>query len=130
MKTVVKNKIIFCLGLLSLVLGFIGAFVPLLPTTPFVLLAAWAFLRSSPKMHSWLLEHKIFGPSLKDWEDHGAISTKAKFIAIVMIAFSLGVIWWRVTIIEVKVGVSILLVGVSLFILTRPSVKRKNLPHS
>ena len=57
-------------GILFVVLGAIGAVLPLLPTTPFVLVAAWCFARSSPRLHRWLLESRLFGPMLRDWEEN------------------------------------------------------------
>ncbi len=70
------------LGLISLSLGFIGAFLPVLPTTCFVLLAAWCFAKSSPKWHQRLLDSPLFGESLKHWETHRCIPPKARFFAI------------------------------------------------
>ena len=65
-----------CLGL-----GFIGIFVPGLPTTPFVLVAAWAAARGSARLHLWLHNHAIFGPMVRDWERHQAVSRRAKWTA-------------------------------------------------
>ncbi len=70
------------LGLLSLSLGFIGAFLPVMPTTCFVILAAWCFSKSSPKWHQRLLNNPLFGESLKHWETHRCIPPKARFFAI------------------------------------------------
>ncbi len=63
-------------------LGFIGAFLPVLPTTPFLILAAACFARSSPRFESWLLAHPRFGPLLTEWRTRGAIPRKAKFAAL------------------------------------------------
>ena len=68
----------FLLGMLSLGLAGLGAMLPLLPTTVFLLLAAYAFARSSERWHSWLVEHRLFGPMITDWRAHGAISRGAK----------------------------------------------------
>lgn len=76
----------FGLGLSSLALGIAGAFLPLLPTTPFLLLAAVGFSRSSPRFHAWLVNHPVFGPPIRDWEDNRAISRKAKIAATAAIA--------------------------------------------
>ncbi len=78
----------------SLLLGFIGIFVPLLPTTPFVLLAAWCFSRGSVRCERWLLEHPRFGPLVRDWREHRAMPLRAKQLAIAMMAFGSAWAWW------------------------------------
>jgi uncharacterized membrane protein YbaN (DUF454 family) len=79
------------LGLLALGLGAVGAVVPLLPTTPFVLVAAYAFARSSRRLHAWLLKHKTFGPLIKNWQRYGAISRRAKVAGVASIVAVLAV---------------------------------------
>ena len=71
----------FVTGCLMVALGVIGAFVPLMPTTIFLIIAAACFARSSPRLEAWLLNHPQFGPSLRDWRAHGAISKRAKIMA-------------------------------------------------
>jgi len=82
-------------GLLSLLLGIVGIFLPLLPTTPFVLLAAFCFARGSSRCEHWLLNHRVFGPMVRDWRAHRAVPLRAKQLASVMMA--LGSAWaaWR-----------------------------------
>lgn len=84
----------FTAGLLSLVLGIAGIALPLLPTTPFLILAAFLFSRSSPRFEAWLVDHRTFGPAIRDWRDNRAISTRAKKAATVAIAaaFALSVV--------------------------------------
>lgn len=72
------------IGLLFLLLAIIGVVLPLLPTTPFVILAAACFARSSPRLHGWLLNSEVFGPALRDWETNKCVSQRVKIIAIVM----------------------------------------------
>ncbi|WP_050799169.1 YbaN family protein [Vibrio ichthyoenteri] len=75
------------IGGLSLCLGILGIFLPILPTTPFVLLASACFMRSSPRFHRWLSEHKTFGPIITNWHQYRAVSQKVKWRgALVMIA--------------------------------------------
>ena len=88
-----------CLGL-----GFIGLFVPGLPTTPFVLVAAWAAARGSARLHRWLHEHPLFGPMVRDWDRYQAVSRRAKWTATLTMA-ACGVImfvisprWWMAAI--------------------------------
>ena len=73
-------------GVLSLSLGIIGIFVPLLPTTPFVLLAAFCFARGSSRCERWLLGHRIFGPMVRDWRADRAVPLRAKQLASLMMA--------------------------------------------
>jgi len=111
-------------GLVSLALGAVGAILPLLPTTPFLLLAAFAFARSSPKLAAWLDAHPQFGPLIANWRDHGAISKRAKIAAMVVIlltpigTLALGITGW---VLAVQL---VVLTLVSTFILTRPSGPR------
>lgn len=74
-------------GLTALGLGILGVALPLLPTTPFILLAVFCFSRSSERLHTWLVTHKRFGPMIDNWHQHGAISKRAKYLsAMAMIA--------------------------------------------
>ena len=86
----VRYLLIFC-GALSLVLGIIGIFLPLLPTTPFILLTAACWAKASPRFHNWLYHHRHFGPIIQNWENNGAVPRKAKFFAIGMMALFLPV---------------------------------------
>ena len=73
-------------GLASLALAAVGVLLPLLPTTPFVILAAFCFMKSSQRLHDWLVNHRVFGPMIVDWREYGAISQPAKKIAIASMA--------------------------------------------
>ncbi|RNF82852.1 YbaN family protein [Montanilutibacter psychrotolerans] len=70
----------------SLGLGIIGIVVPGLPTVPFVLLSGFAAARGSRRLHDWLMAHRVFGPMLRDWQAHGAVSRRAKWLATTMMA--------------------------------------------
>lgn len=80
-------------GFLSVGLAFAGAVLPLLPTTPFVLLAAACFARSSPRFHRWLYQHPWFGPSLRAWREHRAIprSSRRTALALLWITFPISI---------------------------------------
>jgi uncharacterized protein len=78
------------LGWLSLVAGVIGIFLPLLPTTPFVLLSAWCFSRSSRRFHAWLTEHRFFGPIVRDWQSGLGIPRKTRNRALILMWLSMG----------------------------------------
>jgi len=108
------------LGLLSLALAILGIPLPLLPTVPFLLLSAFFFARSSKRLHDWLLNHPKFGPPILDWQKRGAIRRRVKYyasasiVAAFLLALAFGVPT-KILIIQV-----ISLVGVALFIWTRP----------
>jgi uncharacterized membrane protein YbaN (DUF454 family) len=107
-------------GIASLALGAAGVVLPLLPTTPFVLLAAFCFARSSPRLHRWLLHNRRFGPLITAWRDERAIPARAKRMAYLAMAavFLLSVLFsapWHVLAIQgVVLGLA------ALFIATRP----------
>lgn len=72
-------------GILCVALATLGLFLPLLPTTPFLLLAAWCFSHSSERLHGWLRGQRVFGPILRDWEEQGAIRLRVKWLASLLI---------------------------------------------
>ena len=71
-----------------MILGLIGAVVPGMPTTVFILMAAWAAVRSSPRLHRWLYAHRVFGPLLHNWDTGGKVSRRAKWTATVSMGAS------------------------------------------
>ena len=79
------------LGVTALALGIAGIVLPVLPTTPFVLLAAACFARGSTKFHDWLLAHPLFGPRIVEWQEYGSIPWRTKIVAIVLMSSTLGV---------------------------------------
>lgn len=107
-------------GLLSFTAGVIGLALPLLPTAPFMLLAAYCFARSSPRLHRWLVTHKTFGPPIIAWQERGAISRKAKWLSSgsIVLAFVLAVLFGAP--VEALVAQVVVLACVTTFIWTRP----------
>ncbi|MCF8510547.1 MAG: YbaN family protein [Rhodobacteraceae bacterium] len=96
------------LGLSAVALGLVGVMLPLLPTTPFMLLAAACFAKSSPRLHDWLLNHRVFGRSNRDCRDYRAISPKAKRMAITAMAAAFGLsvvlgLGWKVLAVQAAV---------------------------
>ena len=77
------------IGHTSLAVGFVGIFVPLLPTTPFLLLAAVCYSRGSERFHTWLHEHPRYGPMIHSWRENRAIGFRAKIIATIMVVLSI-----------------------------------------
>jgi uncharacterized protein len=71
------------LAYLCLALAVLGVLLPVLPTTPFVLVAAWAAARGSRRLHDWLQAHRLFGPMIRDWQREGAVSRRAKQVALI-----------------------------------------------
>lgn len=109
------------LGLISLGLGGLGVALPLLPTTPFILLAAFFFAKSSPALHAWLLRHRSFGKAIRDWRTRRAISVKGKVASVTAMALSLAaslVLAVDLTIVGLQ---ALALTGAATFILTRNS---------
>lgn len=107
-------------GWLCVGLGTIGAFLPLLPTVPFLLLAAFCFARSSEKVHRWLIEHPKFGPPIADWQKSGAIRRRVKWMATASIIVSFAIpalMGVRPMILAIQ---AVALICVSVFIWTRP----------
>lgn len=84
-------------GCVSLTLGIVGAFLPVLPTTCFVLLAAACFARSSPRLERWLVEHRVFGPTIVAWRRHRAMPSHAKVAAFTMLGVSFPLSIWAVS---------------------------------
>ncbi|MDF1635166.1 DUF454 family protein [Mycoplana sp. MJR14] len=112
----------FCLGWLMVAVGVVGIFLPLLPTTPFLLLAAGLFARSSPRFETWLLAHPVFGDPIRRWRENGAISPHAKAMAVAMIAASFAVfLYARAPGGSTAAIVAAFMALPVLFILTRPN---------
>jgi len=109
------------LGTLCVALGMIGVFLPLLPTVPFLLLAAFLFANSSPRLHTWIVTHRRFGPMIEDWTRSGAIGPRAKRLATLSIAAVFGLS------LLLGVGLTVLAIQaaalgcVLIFIWTRPN---------
>ena len=109
------------LGLLCLALATLGILLPLLPTVPFLLLAAFFFARSSERLHNWLLSHPQLGPPIDDWQSRGAINPTAKRIATLSIVLVFGVslaLGLRPMLLVIQ---ALVLGCVLLFIWTRPN---------
>lgn len=98
-------RILFALlGGVSLLLGLIGAFLPVLPTTPFILLAALLFSKSSPRLHHWMLNHPWFGTMIRDWQTYRGLRPKIRRRAVWMMAISFALSIYMVPLWPVKAG--------------------------
>lgn len=108
------------LALLSLALGLVGAVLPVLPTVPFVLLAAWAAGKGWPALEARLLNHAHFGPPIRRWREHGAVPRRAKWLASVMMAASAVMLALSPLPLGVKIGVPALMLGAAIWLWRRP----------
>jgi uncharacterized membrane protein YbaN (DUF454 family) len=110
------------LGWASVALGAIGAFLPILPTVPFLILAAACFARGSPRLERWMLDHPRFGPPIRDWRERGAIPLNAKLLAVGGMAggYTVTLLALRPGL-EVAIPLAAILALVAAFVLSRPS---------
>jgi hypothetical protein len=121
----VRRVLYAAAGLVCVGLAYLGVFLPVLPTTPFVLLAGYCFARSSPRLERWLKKSPVFGKLVRDWEEHRGMRRSAKFVAVLMVVAVVGVgvvfgglpVWLRWT-----VG-ALAAVGVCVIVFAVPTIK-------
>ena len=116
-----KRIILLALGWSCVGLAFIGIFVPGIPTTPFLIVALWAFAKSSKKFHAWLLNHKRFGPILQNWESHRVVPRKAKILMVILQFFAVIMFHFSIQNIYLTGILAITLIIVARWVLTFPS---------
>lgn len=113
-------------GVVSLALGVAGIFLPLLPTTPFLLLAAWLFVRSSPRLYDWLMSHPRLGEYIRNFREERAIPLRVKIVSVSLIWLTIGFCivsvvaewWWA------QVALALLAVAISWHILSYDTLKK------
>lgn len=113
-------------GCVSLVLGILGMFLPLLPTTPFLLLSAAVWVKASPALYQWLLNHKVFGEYIRNFREHRAIPLRAKIVSVSLVWLTIGYCifavvdewWWA------QVLMTLLAIGISWHILSFKTLKK------
>ncbi len=110
----------FSIAVLALVLGIIGAFLPILPTVPFLLLAALGFSKSSTRLHNWLINHKALGPPIREWQANGAISKRVKIYASLSMVTSIALALFLTVPLKFVSPQVIILILVAFFIWSRP----------
>ncbi len=104
------------IGIVAVILGIIGLFLPLLPTTPFLLLASACFARGSDKLHNWLLSHGVFGRYLRDFEAGRGIPLRGKVVATILMWASLAYSIHRFDILALRVALALTGICVSIYL--------------
>jgi uncharacterized membrane protein YbaN (DUF454 family) len=117
-----QRILLLSLGWLAIVLGTLGIVLPLLPTTPFVLLAAWCFARSSPRFHDWLLWKSPFGRYIRHWQQHRAMPPGAKMRAMLLIVITFSISIYLVNLLWVRILLGAMLCMLLLFMWRIPVV--------
>jgi uncharacterized membrane protein YbaN (DUF454 family) len=97
------------IGTISFVLGFLGIFIPLLPTTPLLLLASFCFVRSSKRINDWLINHRLFGSYINDYLNHRALKKRVKIYALILLWVSL--IFSAILISKIYLGIILVIIG-------------------
>ncbi|MBN1937911.1 MAG: YbaN family protein [Anaerolineae bacterium] len=123
-----RKWLLIAIGIASLSLGLTGIFIPLLPTTPFLLLAAACFFHSSERLHVWLIHHRWLGDYIRHYREHRAITLGAKITTLCLLwgvigytAFDIVTLWW------VRALLGIIAAGVTIHILSLKTLTRKML---
>ncbi|HCW47349.1 DUF454 family protein [Mixta calida] len=120
-----QRIILLIIGWLAIVLGALGVVLPLLPTTPFILLAAWCFARSSPRFHHWLLYRSWFGKYLRHWQQHRALPPGIKGRAMLLTVATFALSLWLVKLFWLRVMLLCMLAALLLFMWRMPVVTEK-----
>ena len=116
-----KKIILITIGWFCVGMAFIGVFVPGIPTTIFLIVALWAFARSSKKFHSWLLNHKRFGPILQNWESHKVVPRNAKILMVILQISAVIIFHYSLQNVYLTVLLIITLIFVARYVLSLPS---------
>lgn len=119
----IKRILLLIAGVLALLLGIIGVFLPLLPTVPLVLLAAFCFARSSKRLHQWLLQHRYFGPMIENFQGGKGIPKRVKYRTIVIIWLSMGFSCWIVAKLWLCMMLIVIGLGVSVYLWRLPDYR-------
>jgi len=102
-------------------LAFVGIFVPGVPTTIFLIIALWAFTKSSEKLRHWLLHHKRFGPILNNWQKHKVVPRRAKILMVILMSSAVVLFHYSLQNLYLTIGLVIILVSVAIYVISLPS---------
>ena len=121
-----KRLVLISLGWVCVSLAFVGIFVPGIPTTIFLIIALWAFTKSSKKLRNWLLNHKRFGPILNNWQQHKVVPRRAKILMVVLMSLASILFYYSLQNLYLTIGLVIILVLVAIYVISLPSKIPKN----
>jgi len=113
----VKKYALIFTGSTSLALGVFGLFVPILPTTPFLLLTSFCYLRSSKRLYNWIINHRLFGSFIDNYMNHRAVNTKTKVISLVFLWITLSISIFILTSLHLRILIFLIGIGVSIHLL-------------
>ena len=122
-----KKLILLGIGWLCVGLAFVGVFVPGIPTTIFLIIALWAFTKSSTKLRYWLLHHKRFGPILNNWQQHKVVPRRAKILMVVLMSLAVVLFYYSLQNLYLTIGLIIILVSVAIYVISLPSKIPENI---
>ncbi|AVQ22214.1 DUF454 domain-containing protein [Fusobacterium necrophorum subsp. funduliforme] len=124
MIVIVKRNILLGIAWISLILGGIGIFLPLLPTTPFILLSAFCFQKSSERFHQWILNSPIFGKYIRDYQEQKGITLKNKIVAVTFMALGMSFSAYKVPNIYMRISLLVIFIAVSYHIFKIKTLKK------
>ncbi|WP_252827616.1 YbaN family protein [Fusobacterium necrophorum] len=119
-----KRNILLGIAWISLILGGIGIFLPLLPTTPFILLSAFCFQKSSERFHQWILNSPIFGKYIRDYQEQKGITLKNKIVAVTFMALGMSFSAYKVPNTYMRISLLVIFIAVSYHIFKNKNLKK------
>ena len=116
-----KRLVLISLGWICVSLAFVGIFVPGIPTTIFLIIALWAFTKTSKKLRYWLLHHKRFGPILSNWQEHKVVPRRAKILMVTFMILSVILFHYSLQNLYLTTGLIVILGFVARYVISLPS---------
>ena len=121
-----KKGVYFIIGVLALGAVIVGAFLPVIPTTPFILLSAWCFFRSSTKIYQWVISNETFGPTIENFQEGRGITVKTKIRAVVMMWLTISIsVYFFITNMYLIAFLYIIAISVSIYLYKLPTLKEQ-----